>query len=402
MSRRRPRPPADPSIPRAVVIGLDTMQGLQAARILAARGIPVIAIASDRSHHACRTNVCERIIVADGRAELMSALAEIGRTQQAKAVLFPCLDGKVLTVSRARDELAQWFHIVLPPAEAVETLMDKARMYRHAMAHDLPIPPTHILGPGEGVEALAPTLDYPVAVKPAYRSSEWTAHTTEKAFRVEDPAALVALFARIRSWADELIVQRWIDGEVSDLYSCNCYFGVDGTVLATFVAKKLRQWPPETGQSSLGVECRNDAVLAGSLALLGSVDYHGLGYVEMKRDSRTGDHYIVEPNIGRPTGRSAIAEIGGVELLHTMYCDATGLPLPEARTQHYGTAKWIHFRRDLQSAVVAMRNGDLGVGEWLRSLRGVRHDAVFAWRDPVPFVFDVVETVRALLGRRRS
>lgn len=388
--------------PAAIVLGLDTMQGLQAARILAARGVRVIAIASDGGHHACRTNVCERVVVAPTRDDVMRELAAIGEAEAQKPVLFPCLDGKVLTVSRARDELSRWFRIVLPPAEAVEMLMDKSAFYRYANEQGFPIPATHILGPGEDLSDIAGPIPYPAVVKPAFRSAEWTSHTTDKAFKVSDRPELERVFARCRDWADELIVQQWIPGEVSDLFSCNCYFGVDGELLASFVAKKLRQWPTETGQSSLGVECRDDVVLEESIRLLASVGYRGLGYVEMKRDPTTGEYYIVEPNIGRPTGRSAIAEAGGVELLYTMYCDAAGLPLPPDREQRYGDVKWIHLRRDLQSAFVTYRRGDLSFREWLASIRGRKAFAVFSSRDPMPFVFDILDAITKAFRTRGS
>lgn len=386
--------------PLAVVLGLDTMQGLQAARILSARGVRVMGIASDAGHHACRTNVCEKVVIAPSRDDLMRELAAIGSAETQKPVLIPCLDGKVLTVSRAREELSRWFRIVLPPAEAVEMLMDKGSFYRYAMACGFPIPATHILGPGEGLSSITAPLTYPVAVKPAFRSSAWTAKTTEKAFKVADREELEAVLARCRDWADELIVQQWIAGDVSDLFSCNCYFGVDGELLVTFVAKKLRQWPVETGQSSLGVECRDDVVLDESIRLLSSVGYRGLGYVEMKKDSESGDYFIVEPNIGRPTGRSAIAEAGGVDLLYTMYCDAAGLPLPPNRRQQYGDVKWIHLRRDLQSALVQFRRGELSLGDWLRSIRGPKAFAVFSVSDPMPFVFDVLDAIKKAVRSR--
>lgn len=390
--------------PLAVVLGLDTMQGLQAARILAARGVRVIGIASDGSHHACRTNVCERVVVASGRDDVMRELTAIGSREEQKPVLFPCLDGKVLTVSRARDELSRWYRIVLPPAEAVEMLMDKSSFYRYAMDCGFPIPSTYILGPHDDLSVIPDSVTYPLAIKPAFRGTAWTTQTTDKAFKVGDRRELETVFSRCRDWADELIVQEWIPGGVSELFSCNCYFGVDGRLLVTFVARKLRQWPPETGQSSLGVECRDDVVLEESIRLLSSVGYRGLGYVEMKRHSETGEYFIVEPNIGRPTGRSAIAEAGGVDLLYTMYCDAAGLALPANRRQSYGDVKWVHLRRDLQSAFVTMRRGDLTLRGWLESMRGRKAFAVFSLSDPVPFVFDILDSLKKAvngLGGRR-
>jgi D-aspartate ligase len=56
-------------------------------------------------------------------------------------------------------------------------------------------------------------------------------------------------------------------------------------------------------------------------------------------------------DIGRPTGRSTIAEAGGVELRYTMYCDALGWSLPENRVRTYKGVKWIYVREDLQSAL---------------------------------------------------
>jgi predicted ATP-grasp superfamily ATP-dependent carboligase len=130
---------------------------------------------------------------------------------------------------------------------------------------------------------------------------------------------------------------------------------------------------------------RNDAVLEASIHLFRSVNYHGLGYVEMKRDRRTGKHYIIEPNIGRPTGRSAIAEAGGVELLYTKYCDLVNLPLPPNREQKYEGVKWIYFMHDIQSSFHYWKRGELTLRDWWQSIRGAKNDAVFSWRDPAPF-----------------
>jgi predicted ATP-grasp superfamily ATP-dependent carboligase len=108
----------------------------------------------------------------------------------------------------------------------------------------------------------------------------------------------------------------------------------------------------------------------------------------------------MEANIGRPTGRSAIAEAGGVELLQTMYCDLSGQPLPLARQQQYTGVKWIHLTRDCASALHYWRNGALTLPGWWRSLRGKKVYAVFSWRDPAPFIGDLARAFRMLLSPR--
>ena len=106
------------------------------------------------------------------------------------------------------------------------------------------------------------------------------------------------------------------------------------------------------------------------------------------------DSCLIEPNIGRPTGRSPIAEAGGVELLYTMYCDTLGLPLPQDINQTYSGVKWIDLRRDMQSALYHIQEGDLTVGEWWKTLQGKKAHALFAWNDPGPFFGDLVRAFR--------
>jgi D-aspartate ligase len=389
--------------PPAIVIGLDSITGLQTARILASRGVPVIALAKDPKHYCSRTRVCERVLRADTDGEeLVATLAALGPGLAEKGVLFPCSDGAVAQVSRGRRRLAAWYHLALPAHETVELLMDKGSFAVYARDRGLPIPPTFLLRSRDDAERAAESLSYPAVLKPSIRKPEWDRNSKQKAFTVTDGAELLALYDRTAAWADVLVAQQWIRGTVRDHYTCNCYLDAESRPLVTFVTRKLRQWPPETGIGSLGEEARNDTVLSETLRLFEGARFHGLAYLEMKRDPQTGEHHIIEPNVGRPTGRSATAEAGGVELLYTMYCDVAGLPLPPDRTQRYRGTKWIYARTDLQSALHDWRRGELTLGEWRRSLRGPKVDAVLSLRDPAPFAFDLWRAARLLAGGLRS
>lgn len=377
-------------LPNAFIIGLDCITGLQSARILARHGIPVIGLAKDPGHFSCRTRVVEKIIRANTASEEFIELLEtMGPTLEQKAVLFPCTDMSVLTLSRNRQRLEKWYHIALPKPEVVEMLMDKVSFYTYAEKEGLAIPRTFFLRSRSDAEAAAGELAYPCIMKPPMKTPTWEKNTRAKVYKVESRQKFLDLYDQCSGWADLLMVQEWIEGNDADLYSCNCYFNSRAEPLVTFIARKIRQWPVETGTSCLGEECRNDAVLEESLRLFRSVNYHGLGYVEMKRDQRTGKHYIIEPNIGRPTGRSAIAETGDVELLYTKYCDLLGLPLPANRVQKYQGVKWMYLRHDIQSALYYWWRGKLTLRDWWHSIQGRKMDAVFAWNDQAPFWYDL-------------
>lgn len=334
--------------------------------------------------------------------ELVEPLERLALRLERRPVLFPCADSNVLAVSRNRERLAASYEVVLPPHDVVDLLSDKARFYPFAEKQGLPIPTTFILRESSDIRDAARGLRFPCILKPATRTPEWDANRVEKAFRVEDGGELARLFAANRGLASTMIAQDWIAGGDAEHYSTNLYIDRAGEVAVAFTTRKLRQWPSGTGQGTLSVEARNEVVVSIARRLFGLVPFTGLGYVEVKRDASTGKHLIIEPNIGRPTGRSANAEAAGVELLYTMYRDALGMALPDQRDQPFVGTKWIHFRRDVHAAFSLWRAGELTLRDWARSWRGLSWDATCSWRDPMPFLFEMSGAVgRNVTPRRR-
>ncbi len=356
----------------------------------------MLGVASNLGHFCARTRVCDEIVQANTASEeLVEALETLATGSSTKPVLYPCTDNSVLRVSRNRARLTDSLHIALPSHSVVQMLMSKPALARHAQQHGFRVPATVDVRSREDIEVAISTLRFPCVMKPALKDSRWLSHGSQKAFKIATPDELVDTFEIHSPWSDRFIVQEWIEGSESDLYSCNCYFDTNGEPIVTFVARKVRQWPPETGTSALGVECRHDLVRDETVRLFQTVRYRGLGYVEMKVDRRTGELFLIEPNVGRPTGRSAVAEAGGVELLYSMYCDLTGLPRPGHLEQRYTQAKWIYLRHDLQAAFYRWRRGELSAGAWWRSLRGPKVYAVLSATDPLPFLLDCRKALTA-------
>lgn len=385
------------NLPVAVVAGLDCITGLQTARILSSRGVRVVGVARDPKHFCCRTRRVQAVHAAEaGEEGMVRALEAVGRAMPRRGVLFPCTDADVLAVAHHRKRLEPWFHVMLPATDTLERLLDKTSFHAFASAEGLPLPRTVELRSRADAKAAGDDLTFPVVLKPSLRTALWEARSKTKVIRAATSADLLEAWDRCSSWTDALVAQEWIEGPDSELYSCNGYFDTSSEPLVTFVARKLRQWPPHAGTSSLGEECRNDEVRDLTLRLFRAAGFSGLVYLEVKRHIRTGRHYLIEANVGRPTGRSAIAEAGGVELLYTMYCDAVGLPLPDNREQHDSGAKWIFWRQDVRSAFHEWREGELSLAQWASSWRGRKSAAVLSWSDPMPFLMDLVRIPRRL------
>lgn len=392
---------ASAKLPKAVVIGLGSVTGLQTARILASAGIDVIGIAGDRRHFAARTRVCERVWEADVHgAGFLEVLEKLGPELDQRAVLFPCTDQAVLVVSAHRPQLEAWFQVALPDHAVVRRLARKDTFHAHAVAIGLPVPQTYPLADRVDAIRAARRLPYPVLLKPATKTPAWKRRAGVKVCMVRDPAGLLDAYDRLRDTVDTLVAQEYVAGDDDQLYTCNCYVDAKHRPLVTFVTRKRRQWPPGVGTASFGDEVRDDEVLRQTLALFGSVPYRGFGYLELKYDAARRRYVVIEANIGRPTGRSATAEAGGVELVRTAYCEAAGLPLPAARRQRYTGAVWVDLRRDLLASADAWRRRDLRLAEWVRSMRRrPKAHAVASVRDPMPFLLEVSQSSRRAAAR---
>ena len=387
--------------PYAIVIDLNTTNGLQTARILSAHQVPVIGVAKDPKHFGCRTHVCEKILFADtSGTELIDLLKHLGPKLPQKAVLIPCSDANVLLVSRHRETLKQWYLINLPPQNAIEILTDKLGFLKYAREKNLPIPETWLIRNSQEAEEVSRKATFPCILKPPMSAERaWQKHSIAKAFKIENPEGLLAVYNKVGHLVDVLILQQWISGPETNHYTCNCYYDRHSKPIITFVSRKIRQWPPQTGEGCLSVACLNETVKQETLRLFDDFQYRGFGYIEMKQDDRSGKYLIIEPNIGRPTGRSAIAEAGGVDYIYTMYCESVGWELPGNRIQTSVPVLWMYIRRDLQASLLQFKDGSLTLRAWLSSLWGKKWFPLFNWNDPEPFFADLLFTMKTLFSK---
>ena len=381
-----------PTSPPAVVIGLDTIVGLQTARVLAAHDVPVIGIADDPTSYCARPRAAGRVIAAPTAGDgLVEALLGLVTALDEAPVLFPCRDPSVLTVSAHRDQLSP-AGVLLPEHTVLESLSDKSTFAAHATAAGLRVPATWAVHDEVTLAEAAGSVPYPAILKPSFRDDRWQDSGRAKGFVVEAAAALERAYRSACASADRFVVQEWIAGPRTGQYTCNALFGRDGAVRGTFVSRKVRQWPLDTGVGSMGVGIVDREIEDLTVRLFTSVGFVGLAYLELKRDPRGGAPVAIEPNVGRPTGRSALADHSGVDLLYGMYREVIGHPLPDIGEQPATTATWVHLRADIQAGLAEVRQGDTSVRRWLRSYRRPLVEAVWSRSDPEPMIRDVLRS----------
>jgi predicted ATP-grasp superfamily ATP-dependent carboligase len=393
-ARRRQRRPDGLG---ALVIGGD-YQGLGIARSLGRHGVPVCVLDDERSIARVSRHVRHVLRVPDLRTEAGTLAAlELARERFGLAgwVLYPTRDETVAVLARHRAELLRSFRVATPDWPAVRACWDKRETY--ALAERLGIDHPRTWVPRDEADLAATAGREPLVIKPAIKEHFFYA-TGAKAWRADTPAELRDRFARAVevAGAGEMLVQELIPGGGAEQYSY-CALVRYGRALASMTVRRCRQHPSDFGRASTYVETVALPELAApSLRLLGELGFTGLVELEYKRDPRDGRYKLLDVN-ARTWGYHTLGAAAGVDFPYLLFRDLTGDP-PEPVEARPGV-RWVRLLTDVPNAARDALHGDLRVGDYLRSLRGVDVEAVFSLTDPLPGLYELALLPQLALRR---
>lgn len=318
---------------------------------------------------------------------LVERLLEFGRAQPEPPVFYYDGDADLLLLSRHRARLREAFRFVVPDAELVETLVDKARFQALAEQLELPVPSAQRLSAVDEPPG-AVDLPFPVVVKPLIRQGDrWQPLAEAKAIHVESAAAMSLLWPRLAKTVPDVLVQEAVPGPESSIESYHAYIDASGEIAGEFTGRKLRTYPRRYGYSTAVTITQSDEVAALGREVSRRVGLRGVAKLDLKRD---------------PDGRLRLLEINprfnlwhhpgalaGVNLPALVYSDLVGIPRPAPARRRPGV-RWCSLGRDLQAA----RSEGMSPARWLGWVLASEAKSGFAWDDPLPLL-------RAILWRWR-
>ncbi len=391
----------------AVVTPLDEHMGLDIARSLGKRGIPVYGIDPDpkavgKSSKYCKLVTCPNPKTAE--QDYMRFLIEWGRQLGHKAVLYPLDDDAALLCSREHHELQAYYEHVTPDYETIVKLSTKAGLAATARQHEIPAPQTIIPRNTQEVQAAAEHLAYPVLLKPI-ESVYW--HTPQVAAMLrtstlsgrakvvvcQSAEILLRTYRKIAAHDPRMVIQELVPGPDENLSYISFYLDRQSKPLAMFAGRKLRVLPIGFGSASYVRSFYDPDLEHIALRLLSGVQYKGLGGIEFKKDSRDGHYKIIEFNtrFGMWDGLGIRC---GVDTPYIAYCDTLNLPVEPRPTYREGIT-WLDWQRDVRAFWMYRRQKQLTLRSWLRSLQGEKMWAIYScddWRPGVAFTVNLVQT----------
>ena len=203
--------------------------------------------------------------------------------------MFAADDDHVLFVSKNRSHLNRYFNFVLAEDSVLEDLVNKKLQYQYADSIGVPIPVTYYQESSGDIEEIAKDVGYPCVIKPIH-SHLWQRYRRSagldgcvKLIQVDSPEQLLRSYQEMASSGVELMVEESIQGGDDRLYSLYTYLDRDSAPLATFVMRKLRQWPALYGNGSYDTSDHNTEVVDLGLKLLRRVGYRGVAGIEFKK-----------------------------------------------------------------------------------------------------------------------
>lgn len=368
---------------KAVVLGISG-NGLGIARSLGRHGIDVIVVSdTDTTANLSSRYISERWFFYGNDKELVVELLSRGAAFSEKPVLFPVRDATVLALAEKIDEIKKYYQIIMPPLETVKGALCKTTFAQMAETFGLPVPRSFSIGHGIGISDLPDDIKFPVIVKPEYRNDNYVAHVSGKAFKAENIQELNAFYAKFSTYQEEAIIQEYIPGEDSDLFFCFQYYTTDKSLACSLSGRKIRQYPSLCGSTSSCEVAYDPKIEHLTTSFFTQIDYVGPCSMEFKRDPRDGVYYFIEPTIGRHDWNNAFGAGNGFPMPYINYLDAVGGDIPQYKQKRL-PRRWIRWSADFETAKEKMRQGDLSVWAWLKSIRPPVTGAIFAWDDLGP------------------
>ncbi|MGC4252513.1 MAG: carboxylate--amine ligase, partial [Sphingobium sp.] len=279
----------------AIVLGLDSAIGLTIMRELGQHGVPVHGVGRSTSGAAAASRYCT---TAFERPEgpIAAWLPELIARTGAGAV-FATSETDLLELAGLPPRIGDC-HLLVPRMDPLQKVLDKNRTLAAAAEAGLLVPHSWQPLAGEDFADRVAALRYPVVAKwanPPEAMRRLAAHGLEwiKADYILSAGELARRLERYRPVGCWPLIQEYCGGwGLGQMLHME-----DGRATLRFQHRRLHEWPPEGGVSTL---CRAEpperhaAQMALSEKLLRALDWQGPAMVEYRHD---GTHYwLMEVN----------------------------------------------------------------------------------------------------------
>jgi len=388
-----------------VILFGDHIAAYGVVRALGPQGIPIYLVSPVTTWNVCKSSryVKDVFVLPHADAHYFEKLLSWGLATVGKeAVLIIAGADEPLDVlpQRLADFPVGW-QATFPDASTVGRVREKAITYQIAQKIGIPVPKTQPIKNNEDFIIFKKNMsawDLPLLLK-AEKSSDFNREYGTKGIvfnNYEDLLKIDNIFKEFPKYKGDFLIQDMIPGGEEQLYCLKAAWDSKGQPLQYFMDRKVRS----SGQFSsctLTIGVWDDEVFRLSSILIRAISYLGYASIEFKWDSRDKLYKLMEIN-GRVSMNNSHALRCGVNLPLTMYNNALGLPVLEARRDPKALPErkilWWLPLGELGVIVNAARRKEFSLTGYARELYGDGYIVEpFFWRDPLPGIYSLLQTL---------
>lgn len=390
-----------------VVPAVSAPSSLACLRSLNPRFINTIAISSDPTAAAFRSNYCDEALLVPSPHENLLAYKDALLTLAERPdvlTIIPVREEDIYVLSKYRDQFAEYVATPWPTLETLTAVQDRVQLFKIAADANVPAPATHRLSDVPD----GPDWDREWVVKSRYSLlvDEYLSEYGPEQCVV--PPTTIYLPSRnnpdrsnIQSeMKHDPLVQAYIPS--TDEYGFFALYD-HGEAVATFQHRQIRGYSYTGGASAFRKSVQIPQLEQAGRQLLDHLDWHGLAMVEFLRDETTGEFKLMEIN-PRLWSSLPFSVQTGADFPYFYWLLAKGIP--EQIDDEYEVEIGGHLLRGELLYLYSILTEDADLVERPSLLNAVRNIAwslvrhprfdYLSMDDPRPFIQDARNTIQEL------
>lgn len=385
--------------------------GYNVMKSLGKRGIDVTSSSKTRISASSFSKYCKNHFTYPDPSKntdnfLKKILNEVRRKKY--EMIIPVSDFSVIPISENREKFEKYTKIPIAEHKSILLAYNKIKTLKLANENDIPCPKFFFPKSVKELKGASKELEYPIVIKPSV-SQRWEKNKT-KYQRVQMAFSESELVKKYKILFDKKyppIIEEYIPGTGYG------FFGLyNNTKLrASFVHKRIREFPVGKGASTLRESSGNKKVKKFGDRLLKLMNWHGVAMVEFKMDSRTNEPKLMEVN-GRFWGSLNLPISSGVDFPYLLYRMTKEKNIKPVHRYKIGVkSKW--FMGDVFRITSILTNSyDRKLNKNIKKLREVKdflkfrekdmYYDMFSVDDPLPGLVNILFSFQRTLNKLKS
>lgn len=334
----------------ALVVNCNNIMALPIIRLLGKASINVVGVfgfpASNSHYHDIINEsrfLKQKLFFdeSDYELNLINELRNLGKNCNHKPVLFLASDTDLNFISKNRDALKDYFLFSLPDHEIITKILNKEQFIDLAHEKKLPVPFSKKISFAEELYEYKDNLRFPLIIKPSWRNNDWLRKFHEKKlFIVDKKDEINHIVETLRDFKTNYFIQEIIPGPEENIYCSFAILDNNSEPIEIGFCRKLRQYPPDFGNTSVAQPIENDELRILSLEIFKKLNLKGYSSIEFKLDPRDTKLKIMEITPNRFNRQFAVTWLNGINLPLQLFNFEMNIPVKKV-SAYFSRKYWL-------------------------------------------------------------